>query len=80
MNQPGGRDFSPPIVFVRNSYVLGAMFPALEKSGEKLLGVYHVGMVYLSMPDITDKIITHEYSHYLGANEVKAVMVGEMFE
>jgi hypothetical protein len=78
MGERGERLITPPIVFVRNSYVLGAMFPALEKPGERLLGVYHVGIVYLSQPDTTDTVIKHEYAHYFGADEKRAKQVQKL--
>ena len=72
------KPMSPPIVFVQDSAVLGQMFPDLSKPGENLLGVYWCGMVYLSQEDLSDLVLAHEFSHYLGANERAAEIVSEV--
>jgi hypothetical protein len=69
------KPMTPPIVFVRDPSVLGQMFPELSKPGENLLGVYWCGMVYLSQDDVSDLVVAHEFSHYLGANERTAEIV-----
>ncbi|MFA4902741.1 MAG: hypothetical protein WC600_08350 [Desulfobaccales bacterium] len=69
---------TPPIVFVQDSRVLGQMFPELSKPGENLLGVYWCGMVYLSQEDLSNQVVAHEFSHYLGANEQNAEIVSEV--
>jgi len=66
---------TPPIVFVQDSRVLGQMFPELSKPGEDLLGVYWCGMIYLSQEDLSNQVVAHEFSHYLGANEQNAEIV-----
>lgn len=66
---------TPPIVFVQDSGVLRQMFPELSKPGENLLGVYWCGMVYLSQEDLSNQVVAHEFSHYLGATEQKAEIV-----
>lgn len=71
------RPMTPPIVFVQDSTVLGQMFPQLTKPGEHLLGVYWGGMVYLSQEDLSELVVAHEFSHYLGANERTAEIVSE---
>ena len=69
------KPMTPPIVFVRDPSVLGQMFPELSKPGENLLGVYWCGMVYLSQEDVSNLVVAHEFSHYLGANERTAEIV-----
>jgi len=72
------KPMTPPIVFVQDSRILGEMFPDLSKPGENLLGVYWCGMVYLSQENLSDPVIAHEFSHYLGANERTAEIVSEV--
>ncbi|MHB9074095.1 MAG: hypothetical protein ACYC6G_11270 [Desulfobaccales bacterium] len=72
------KPMTPPIVFVQDSGVLGQMFPELSKPGENLLGVYWCGMVYLSQEDVSSLVVSHEFSHYLGANERTAEIVTEV--
>jgi hypothetical protein len=68
---------TPPIVFVQDSRVLGQMFPELSKPGENLFGVYWCGMVYLSQENLSNQVVAHEFSHYLGANEQNAEIASE---
>jgi hypothetical protein len=69
------KTMTPPIVFVQDSRVLGQMFPELSKPGENLFGVYWCGMIYLSQEDLSNQVVTHEFAHYLGANEQNAEIV-----
>jgi len=76
-------DHSPPIIWMRDTWAMNERFPeqamAAANEGRDLIGMYYAGMIYLSLPDVTAAIYSHECAHYFGADEEQATEIGEKF-
>jgi len=74
-------DHSPPIIWMRDSDAMAERFSvvAQERQTPFLLGMYWAGMIYLSLPDVTERLFAHECVHYFGGNEEQAAEIGEKF-